>query len=87
MMLKSVSMGKAVVLALLTMVTIGSAVMMAENEKNTGEDTGAGAPVSRLRCRSINLMVPIPPNMRYGGNTSFKSYMDYQISSQKKIFI
>lgn len=82
-MLKSVSMGKAVVLALLTMVTIGSAVMMAENEKNTGEDTGAGAPVSRLRCRSINLMVPIPPNMRYGGNTSFKSYMDYRAITNK----
>ena len=77
--MKSVSMGKAVVLALLTMVTIGSAVMMAENEKNTGEDTGAGAPVVTATVQEHKFDGSNAPEYAVpSGNTSFKSYMDYR---------
>ena len=83
-MLKSVSMGKAVVLALLTMVTIGSAVMMAENEKNTGEDTGAGAPVVTATVQEHNFDGSNSPEYAIpSGNTSFKSYMDYRAITNK----
>ena len=43
--MKSVSMGKIAVLALLTTVTVGSIVMIA-NSKSKTEDTGAGAPTT-----------------------------------------
>lgn len=83
-MLKSVSMGKAVVLALLTMVTIGSAVMMAENEKNTGEDTGAGAPVVTATVQEHKFDGSNAPEYAIpSGNTSFKSYMDYRAITNK----
>ena len=82
--MKSVSMGKAFVLALLTMVTIGSAVMMAENEKNTGEDTGAGAPVVTATVQEHNFDGSNSPEYAIpSGNTSFKSYMDYRAITNK----
>lgn len=82
--MKSVSMGKAFVLALLTMVTIGSAVMMAENEKNTGEDTGAGAPVVTATVQEHNFDGSNAPEYAVpSGNTSFKSYMDYRAITNK----
>lgn len=82
--MKSVSMGKAFVLALLTMVTIGSAVMMAENEKNTGEDTGAGAPVVTAVVQEHTFDGSNAPEYAVpSGNTSFKSYMDYRAITNK----
>ena len=82
--MKSVSMGKAAVLALLTMVTIGSAVMMAENEKNTGEDTGAGAPVVTATVQEHTFDGSNAPEYAVpSGNTSFKSYMDYRAITNK----
>lgn len=82
--MKSVSMGKAFVLALLTMVTIGSAVMMAENEKNTGEDTGAGAPVVTATVQEHKFDGSNSPEYAIPtGNTGFKSYMDYRAITNK----
>lgn len=79
--MKSVSMGKIAVLALLTTVTVGSIVMIANKSKT--EDTGAGAPTTTYQVCTIeerNFGGSNAPEYAIpSGDTSFKSYMDYRM--------
>lgn len=79
--MKSVSIGKAAVLALLTMVTVGSFVMLAEGRQGkTAENTSAGAPTAtQVYIREHTFGGSNRPEYAIpSGNTSFKSYMDYR---------
>ena len=80
--MKYVSTGKAALLALLTMVTVGSVVMIAETGKS--EDTCAGAPVVTATVQEHTFDGSNAPEYAIpSGNTAFKSYMDYRAITNK----
>lgn len=81
--MKSVSMGKVAVLTLLSMVTVGACVMMANSDKDNSEETCAGAAVTTYDVAYVAEHSfggsNAPEYAIPGGNTSFKSYMDFRM--------